>query len=99
MGGLYGISLGRAFFGESMFAAAPDASKVAFATLLGNLVAWGFDFVDCQTKTEHLQRFGAVPWKRKRFLEALSQSLTHPTRMGPWALELSPAEAEKRIAG
>ena len=99
VGGLYGISLGRAFFGESMFAAAPDASKVAFATLLGNLVAWGFDFVDCQTKTEHLQRFGAVPWKRKRFLEALSQSLTHPTRMGPWALELSPAEAEKRIAG
>ncbi len=97
VGGLYGLSLGRGFFGESMFASAPDASKVAFATLLGNLVAWGFDFVDCQTKTAHLQRFGAVPWPRRRFLEALSKTLEHPTRQGRWRFELSPAEAEKRI--
>src|SRR5687768_7872935 len=47
-GGLYGVSLGRAFFGESMFAKEPDASKLAFTTLLGNLVHWGFDLVDCQ---------------------------------------------------
>ena len=60
MGGLYGVSLGGVFFGESMFAHAPDASKVAFATLLGHLVGWGFGLVDCQTRTDHLERFGAV---------------------------------------
>lgn len=99
VGGLYGISLGGAFFGESMFAHEPDASKVAFATLLGNLVAWGFDFVDCQTKTAHLQRFGAVPWPRRRFLDALARTLERPTRRGPWRLDLAPAEAEKQIEG
>lgn len=99
VGGLYGISLGRAFFGESMFAREPDASKVAFATLLGNLVAWGFDFVDCQTKTTHLERFGAVPWPRRRFLEDLARALEAPTREGPWRFDLAPAEAAKQIAG
>jgi leucyl/phenylalanyl-tRNA--protein transferase len=97
VGGLYGISLGGAFFGESMFAREPDASKVAFATLLGHLVAWGFDFVDCQTKTAHLQRFGAVAWKRSLFLAAVAKTQERATRLGPWTFELSPAEAEKRI--
>ena len=97
VGGLYGISIGGMFFGESMFARAPDASKVAFATLLGNLVEWGFDLVDCQTKTEHLLRFGAVGWKRKKFLAAVAETQTKPTRMGPWKLDLPAAEAEKRI--
>lgn len=99
VGGLYGVSIGRAFFGESMFAHAPDASKVAFAALLGNLIAWGFDFVDCQTKTAHLQRFGAVPWSRKRFLKAVAETQQHPTRRGRWTFDLTPAEAEKRIEG
>ncbi len=98
-GGLYGISLGGAFFGESMFALAPDASKVAFATLLGQLVDWGFDFVDCQTKTHHLERFGSVPWPRRRVLDALARSLERPTRRGRWDLALTPAEAAARIAG
>jgi leucyl/phenylalanyl-tRNA--protein transferase len=98
-GGLYGVSLGRAFFGESMFAAAPDASKVAFATLLGNLCAWQFVMVDCQVYTDHLERFGAVEWPRRRFLRVLSAALQAPTRMGPWRFDLRPEEALGRLSG
>lgn len=87
VGGLYGVSLGGAFFGESMFAEAPDASKVAFATLVRQLERWGFDFVDCQVHTEHLERFGAVEWPRTRFLAALKKALKKPTRVGPWKLD------------
>lgn len=86
-GGLYGVSLGGAFFGESMFAEAPDASKVAFATLVRQLERWGFDFIDCQVHTEHLERFGAVEWPRTRFLAALKKALKKPTRIGPWKLD------------
>ncbi|MGF1468203.1 MAG: leucyl/phenylalanyl-tRNA--protein transferase [Sandaracinaceae bacterium] len=93
VGGLYGVSLGRVFFGESMFARAPDASKVAFATLAGNLVAWGFDLVDCQVYTDHLARFGAERWPRRTFLRHLQRSMESPTRRGPWTFDLGPAEA------
>jgi leucyl/phenylalanyl-tRNA--protein transferase len=89
VGGFYGVSLGAAFFGESMFALAPDASKVAFATAVERFAAWGFHFVDCQVETEHLARFGAVGWPRRRFLEALAQALKSPTRRGPWT-EVAP---------
>jgi leucyl/phenylalanyl-tRNA--protein transferase len=87
VGGLYGVSLGGAFFGESMFALAPDASKVAFVTLVRRLAAWGFDLIDCQVHTPHLERFGARPWPRERFLAALARSLERETRRGPWRLE------------
>jgi leucyl/phenylalanyl-tRNA--protein transferase len=59
VGGLYGVSLGAAFFGESMFARAPDASKIAFVTSVKELDAWGITLIDCQVHTEHLERFGA----------------------------------------
>lgn len=84
MGGLYGVSLGAAFFGESMFARGPDASKVAFATAVERFREWGFHFVDCQVETEHLARFGAEHWPRRRFLTALAKALQEPTRRGPW---------------
>ncbi|MEM9490702.1 MAG: leucyl/phenylalanyl-tRNA--protein transferase, partial [Myxococcota bacterium] len=71
VGGLYGVSLGGAFFGESMFARAPDASKIAFVTLVKQLRAWGIELIDCQVHTDHLARFGAENWPRARFLEAL----------------------------
>lgn len=93
VGGLYGVSLGRAFFGESMFSRASDASKVAFVTLLGKLSAWEFEFVDCQVHTEHLARFGAGHWTRARFLRALRSTLAFPTREGPWRLDVTPVEA------
>lgn len=92
-GGLYGISLGAVFFGESMFADEPDASKVAFATLLANLIHWRFALVDCQSYTDHLARFGAEDWPRARFLRLLKKALREPTRQGAWKLEVGPAEA------
>ncbi len=86
-GGLYGVSLGGAFFGESMFARGPDASKVAFVTLVRQLARWGIDLVDCQVHTDHLARFGAAEWPRARFLATLQDALKKPTRIGPWRLE------------
>lgn len=86
VGGLYGVSLGSVFFGESMFANAPDASKAAFVTLVRQLQRWAFTLVDCQQETAHLARFGATPWPRERFLAALEAGLRHPTRQGRWAL-------------
>jgi leucyl/phenylalanyl-tRNA---protein transferase len=97
VGGLYGVSLGGVFFGESMYTEVPDASKVAFATLLGNLVRWRFQLVDCQSWTEHLERFGAAEWPRPRFLAAFKRALRLPTRRGPWTLEVGPAEASEII--
>lgn len=91
-GGLYGVSLGAAFFGESMFTHAPDASKIAFVTLMGQLRAWGFSLIDCQVHTDHLERFGARHWPRSRFLAALHEALERPTRRGRWTLPQSPRE-------
>jgi leucyl/phenylalanyl-tRNA---protein transferase len=84
VGGVYGVSLGAAFFGESMFARRPDASKVAFVQLVRQLQAWGFQLVDCQNYSDHLARFGAITWRRARFLRALAQALQAPTRRGRW---------------
>ena len=83
-GGLYGVSLGGAFFGESMFARVPDASKAAFVTLVRRLQMWGIALIDCQVATEHLERFGARAWPRERFLAALGKALELPTRRGDW---------------
>jgi len=85
VGGLYGVSLGAAFFGESMFARAPDASKLAFVALCERLLEWGVRFVDCQVYTPHLARFGAEEWSRKRYLSELQKALRAPTRPGPWS--------------
>ena len=84
VGGLYGVSLGAAFFGESMFAHEPDASKVAFVELVKRLRGWGVALIDCQQETEHLARFGAEMWPRKKFLMELRLALAEPTRRGPW---------------
>lgn len=90
VGGLYGVSLGGSFFGESMFARVSDASKAAFAHLVPRLLSWGFTLIDCQQETEHLARFGAEAWPRKRFLQALAESLQRETVAGPWT-ERGPA--------
>ncbi len=83
-GGLYGVSLGGVFFGESMFARASDASKVAFVHLIALLRAWDFRIVDCQIRTDLMARFGATEWPRPRFLKSLKSALRLPTRKGPW---------------
>ena len=84
VGGLYGVSLGDVFFGESMFTRAPDASKVAFVSLVESLAAWGMTLVDSQVYTDHLARFGAEEWPRSRYLVELREALEGPTRRGPW---------------
>lgn len=86
-GGLYGVCLGGAFFGESMFTRVPDASKVAFVALVRQLERWGISLVDCQVHTDHLSRFGAEQWPRQQFLAALKKALARPTRMGPWIFD------------
>ncbi len=86
-GGLYGVSLGDVFFGESMFARAPDASKVAFATVARTMTAWGIKLIDCQQETEHLTRFGAESWPRDRFVSLVAKLVKAPTRKGPWSFE------------
>ena len=86
-GGLYGVSLGAAFFGESMFAKKPDASKVGFVRLGEQLRGWGFGLIDAQVHTPHLERFGAQPWPRERYLAELGRLMARPTRRGTWSFE------------
>lgn len=97
VGGLYGVSLGSVFFGESMFALAPDASKAAFAALCAQLLAWEFTLIDCQQQTAHLERFGAEAWPRKEFATVLAEGQRHPTRRGKWTLELTTEEILARL--
>jgi leucyl/phenylalanyl-tRNA--protein transferase len=87
VGGVYGLSLGATFFGESMFAAAPDASKVAFVHLARQLARWSFDLIDCQVVTDHLVRFGATEIELEDFLLTLAASMDRPTREGPWRFD------------
>jgi leucyl/phenylalanyl-tRNA--protein transferase len=87
VGGLYGVSLGKAFFGESMFHRKADASKVALAVLVEKLKGWGFHFIDSQMATEHMQRLGAEEMPRRVFLKKLRAALRHPTRRGKWHVD------------
>lgn len=87
VGGLYGVSLGGAFFGESMFARSPDASKAAFVRLVEQLGAWGISLIDSQVHTEHIARFGATEWPRAAYLRALRAALRRPTRVGRWSFD------------
>jgi leucyl/phenylalanyl-tRNA---protein transferase len=89
-GGLYGIALGRAFFGESMFMRRTDASKIAFAHLATQLRRWGFELIDCQQETVHLASFGAKPIARKQFISELARlvhSNANVPRTGNWVFD------------
>ena len=83
-GGLYGIALGRAFFGESMFARSPDASKVALVHLVGKLARDGVPLVDCQQQTAHLASFGARPIARRAFAAHLARLIHCDAPPVPW---------------
>ena len=83
-GGLYGVSLGRCFFGESMFHYETDASKAAFVTLARHLKNWGFQMIDAQVTTRHLLSLGAKEVPRKVFLKKLRDTLAAPTLKGKW---------------
>lgn len=84
VGGLYGVSLGRAFFGESMFHRRPNASKAALVHLCRQLQAWGFELVDCQQTTPHMLAMGACDMPRQEFNRRLDHALRHPTMRGRW---------------
>ena len=87
VGGLYGVALGRAFFGESMFYRRPNASKAAFATLARALRDAGYSLFDCQQTTPHMVRFGGFEVMREEFLTRLDAALKTPTQCGRWALD------------
>lgn len=86
VGGLYGLSLGKIFFGESMFSRASNASKAGFITLVRALQKTGFQLIDCQQDTEHLLSLGARNIRRELFLEHLAQNVYERTLRGRWAL-------------
>ena len=84
IGGLYGLSIGRAFFGESMFSLRPDGSKIALAHLVELAKMWEFSFIDCQIPSEHLKRLGAVCVDRNRFLDELEATQEYLGMPGSW---------------
>jgi len=84
-GGLYGLTFGRAFFGESMFTRRPDGSKLALWGLCRFLAKEGFHFIDCQQVTAHLMRLGAVPIRRGEYLERLARALAFDSLHRNWS--------------
>ena len=80
VGGLYGLALGGAFFGESMFSRRSNASKVAFSALCGQLSQWGFTIIDCQVHNPHLESLGAIEITRDLFLKQLNSAIAQPNK-------------------
>jgi len=96
VGGLYGIALGNVFFGESMFSRVSDASKVAFTHLVGQLQRWGYQLIDCQVRTAHLQSLGAVEIPRQQYralLDCLSEASGYT---GEWRFDTAESESPLR---
>ncbi len=90
VGGLYGVALGGVYFGESMFAKAPDASKIGFVHLVKQLAAWDFKVIDSQVYTDHLARFGARHIPRDDYLRRLRAGVLEEGRRGPWRFDEEP---------
>lgn len=83
-GGLYGVALGRMFYGESMFTRRTDASKMALALLAAQLRRWQFPLIDCQMRTEHLASLGAIEIPRRQFLQVVAELVKQPPVPSPW---------------
>lgn len=88
VGGLYGVALGGAFFGESMFSRVSDASKIALVCSVRQLQRWGYTLTDCQLPSAHLERMGARSIPRKDYLALLRAALRHPGRANPWHFDM-----------
>lgn len=86
-GGLYGVAIGRMFYGESMFTRARDASKIALVHLVRQLERWGFGMVDCQMYTQHLESMGARELPRTAFIRRLRELVNYPHEPGHWKLD------------
>lgn len=90
VGGLYGVAIGRAFFGESMFSRVSDASKVALVHLVRQLGRWDFQLIDCQVTTHHLLSLGAREIPRSDFLTLTRLAVAQPGTPGPWQADPAP---------
>ncbi len=88
-GGLYGVSLGGVFFGESMFTLINNASKVAFVKLVEKLIEWGFKIIDCQITTQHLISFGAKEIPRNEFMTILKDAIKMPVRINDGPINIT----------
>ncbi len=99
MGGLYGVALGKIFFGESMFSRVSDASKIAFVYLARQLQAWGFGLIDCQIQSVHLDHFGAEDVPRNVFAHSLEHYTVQPAHTGDWLLDADLADAIVQTGG
>lgn len=86
-GGLYGVALGKIFFGESMFSRRTDASKLALACLTRQLAAWGYALIDCQVHSPHLESLGSVRIPRNRFLALLAEHCSTSEHATPWRFD------------
>ena len=95
VGGIYGVTIGRAFFGESMFSRVTDGSKIAIVYLARQLARWGVPFIDCQVTSEHLVSLGAVEVRRRDFLRRVAQLVEQPPLPSPWRLD---ADLPDRVA-
>lgn len=78
VGGIYGVAVGTGFFGESMFSRVPDGSKIAIVWLAAQLARWGVPFIDCQVRSDHLVRMGAIEVPRREFLRRLPPLVAAP---------------------
>ena len=87
VGGLYGVSLGRMFYGESMFSRRTDGSKIAIVTLAAQLTRWGFPIIDCQMPTAHLITLGATEMPRRSFVRTVERLVKEPPMPSPWRID------------
>jgi len=93
VGGLYGVALGRVFFGESMFSFESNTSKIALVNLVKQLQQWNYELIDCQVSSEHLESLGAAEISREQFSEQLDELLPATGQAGPWTLSTNAATA------
>lgn len=104
VGGIYGVALGRMFFGESMFSAESNGSKVALLGLAAALRGWGWPLLDAQVASDHLFTLGALEWSRKEFLPRVAELTALDAESGAWTERQLPqprelADAAQRVAG
>ncbi len=101
VGGIYGVSIGRAFFGESMFSRITDGSKIAIVQLARQLARWQVPFIDCQVRSAHLASLGGVDLPRRDFLRRVADLVDRPALPRPWQLDpdlTDPAAHPDRLA-
>ena len=87
VGGLYGVALGKVFFGESMFSKENNTSKLALVYLIRQISSWGFELIDCQVSSEHLFTLGAMEMSRSEFLQGLNNLLQYKDKIGKWSFD------------